>query len=103
MRRLAVLIAALSVVAAACSGAPSTDTFGEDLYNVSCGRCHGPNLEGGIGPAVDAGSRTALEFSDAQIADIIRVGPGAMPGFDRLSDEQVDSLVEFLRSRHGSQ
>jgi mono/diheme cytochrome c family protein len=95
------MVMALAVVAAACGGTPSEDSLGAELYDVSCSRCHVDRLEGGIGPALDGGSRSAIELSDQQIADSIRVGPGAMPGFGRLSDAQVESLVEFLREHHG--
>lgn len=98
MRRLSPLISALAIVAAACGG-PGAETFGADLYNVSCARCHGDDLEGGIGPELDAGSNTAVALTDEQIADVIRVGPGAMPSFPRLTEEQIDSLVVYLRER----
>lgn len=100
MRRFSLFITALTVVATACSGGPGADTFGADLYNVSCARCHGGNLEGGIGPALDAGSNTAVALTDEQIANVIRVGPGAMPAFPLLTEEQIDSLVVYLRERH---
>ena len=86
-------------MAAACGGAPSDDTRGAELYDVSCSRCHGADLEGRIGPALDAESRTATDLTVQQITDTIRIGPGAMPGFGRLSDQQVASLVEFLRDQ----
>jgi cytochrome c5 len=99
MSRTVLLIIVFAFVLTGCSGTPSADTLGADLYGVSCARCHGTDLNGGIGPALDAGSKTALVLTDEQIADVIRVGPGAMPGFGRLTDEQVDSLVDYLRQR----
>ena len=46
-------------------------------------------LSGGIRP---------LNLTDEQIAGVIVVGPGNMPGFSRLTPAQVDSLVIFTRS-----
>lgn len=99
MVRTLFLVVALALAATACSGGPGPDTFGEDLYRASCARCHGADLGGGIGPALDEGSDTALVLTDEQITNVIRVGPGAMPAFGRLTDEQVASLVEYLRQR----
>ncbi|MCP3999262.1 MAG: cytochrome c, partial [bacterium] len=64
----------------------------------SCATCHGLVGEGGIGDAIDAGTNTDVGLSDEQIAGVITVGPGNMPGYSRLSAEQVDSLVRYVRS-----
>ncbi|MCH8899647.1 MAG: cytochrome c [Acidobacteria bacterium] len=75
---------------------------GEELYRVGCAQCHGADLTGGLGPPIDAGSNADIGLSDEQVVDVIRVGPGAMPGFDRrLTEEQIESLVVYLRVRHG--
>lgn len=91
----------MAIALAACGGGPSPETFGAELYDISCARCHGADLEGGIGGPLDAGSNAATNLSDDQLAGAIQVGPGAMPGFDRLTDEQVSSLVEYMRERQG--
>jgi mono/diheme cytochrome c family protein len=96
------MLVGLALLAAACGGAPDADTFGADLYDISCARCHGADLEGGIGPALEAGSNAATVLTDDQIFGAIRSGPGAMPTFPRLTDEQVSSVVDYLRERHGS-
>ena len=81
-------------------GCSATDEYllGGDLYERSCAACHAVDGSGGIGPEVDSGSNTHLNLSDDQITGVITVGPGNMPRFSRLSDEQVESLVRFLRS-----
>jgi hypothetical protein len=48
--------------------------------------------------AIDRGSNTHLNLTDEQIAGVITVGPGNMPGFSRFTAEQVDSLVVYVRS-----
>lgn len=45
----------------------------------------------------------AASLTDAQIAGVISVGPGAMPSFARnLTDEQVESLIDYLREQQRS-
>jgi cytochrome c oxidase subunit 2 len=98
--RLALALATLIVLLAGCSG-EGVDQFGGDLYSSSCAHCHGSDLAGGVGPALGAGS-SATTLTDQQIKDVVRIGPGAMTSFgDRFSEEQLDSLVVFLRSEQG--
>ena len=93
------VIAGLALLAAlsGCSAA-NENLLGKDLYDQSCAACHGVDGGGGIGMAINAGTNTDLNLSDEQIAGVITVGPGNMPGFSRLSPEQVDSLVVYVRS-----
>ncbi len=95
-RRLLVVLV-LPIVVAACSD-PLEGKFGEELYRAACAQCHGVDLSGGSGPAIGEGSNADVGLSDTQIGNVIKVGPGAMPGFDdRLTDAQIDSLVAYLR------
>ncbi len=97
MWRLCVVLA-LSLVLAGCSSS-TEDLLGEDLYEQSCASCHGVDGSGGIlGSEIDGGSNTDLNLSDDQIAGVITVGPGNMPGFSRLTAAQVQSLVAYVRS-----
>ncbi len=96
MRRFRLTVACLAVVLAACGGS-TEGLFGGELYNRSCASCHARDGSGGAGPAVGVGSNS-VQLSDEQIAGAIVVGPGTMPSFDRLSDEQVDSLVTYIRT-----
>lgn len=87
------------VVALLLSSCASNEyLLGADLYAQSCAICHGARGEGGIGLAIGAGSNTHLNLTDEQIAGVITVGPGNMPGYSRLSSEQVASLVDYVRS-----
>jgi len=98
--RLVLALAAVLILLAGCSD-EGVDQFGGDLYSSSCAHCHGSDLAGGVGPALGAGSNSAT-LSDQQIKDVIRIGPGAMTSFgDRFSEEQLDSLVVFLRVEQG--
>lgn len=79
-----------------CAG-DNPNLVGEPLYEQSCAVCHDVNGGGGIGLDIGPGSNTDLNLTDEQIAGVIRVGPGNMPGFSRLTEEQVQSLVTFVR------
>ena len=98
-RRLLVVLV-LAIVVGACSD-PLEGKFGEELYGRACAQCHGADLSGAAGPPIGPGSNADVALSDAQVSNVIKVGPGAMPGFDdRLTDAQIDSLVAYLRLEH---
>lgn len=96
MRPLATAVALVMML----SGCAASNEYllGEDLYVRSCAVCHGLSGEGGTGDAIGAGTNTDVALSDEQIAGVITVGPGNMPGYTRLSQEQVQSLVRYVRS-----
>jgi mono/diheme cytochrome c family protein len=89
-----------AVLATACGGS-TEGMFGQELYETSCAACHGEGGQGaGNWPPVGAGS-PSVALSDEQLVGVIRVGPGTMPGYSRLTDGQVDSLVAYLRELQG--
>jgi len=96
MRALLVAVVLLLLLSG-CTD-PTKNLMSEELYVHSCATCHGLEGEGGIGVEIASGSNTAENLSDEQIAGVITVGPGNMPGFSRLTPEQVDSLVRYVRS-----
>ncbi|MEA2001988.1 MAG: cytochrome c [Actinomycetota bacterium] len=96
MRRWFAMIVLLGALGA-CGGTGEYLLSG-DLYEVSCAACHGTDGRGGLGTDIGRGSNTDLALSDEQIAGVITVGPGNMPGFSRFTPEQVDSLVAYVRS-----
>lgn len=99
MRRLLVTLAVALVVLVAACGESTEGKYGADLFDTACARCHGGSGEGGRGPAIGtADSNAALVLTDEQIRGVIRVGPGRMPAWPELGDDQVESLVEYLRS-----
>ena len=91
------LLAALALLLLSGCATPN-DLLGEDLYVRSCAACHALDGNGGLGLEIGTGSNTDLNLTDEQIANVIRVGPGNMPGFPRLTDEQIASLVAYVRS-----
>lgn len=90
------VVLVLAFVAAAC-GDPVEGKRGAELFGVACAHCHGSDLSGGVGPALGAGS-PASGLTDAQIGGAISVGPGSMPSFGRrLTNDQIESLIAYLR------
>lgn len=91
-------LSALLLTAVSCVGRPPTDATGEEIYLQLCSNCHGENLEGGLGPALGAGSNSAL-LSDEFLVVSITDGRGRMPSFQTsLDDEQLSRLIGYLRS-----
>jgi len=94
---------AFSMLLASCGS--TEGLFGKDLFEQSCQTCHRADGSGGgsggPGKAIGPGS-DAVFLSDDQIAGVIRAGPGVMPSFKRLTDEQVASLVEYVRQLQGA-
>src|SRR5579859_1103300 len=86
---------------------------GRDAYTGSCAECHGSNGDGkGVfgtatyPPATDLTSHDVTEKSDAELFWITKNGLSftAMPGFgDQYSDQQIWSIVSYLRSLQGGQ
>ena len=84
--------------------------FGKDLFDADCAMCHGIAGEGASGPNLIAGGYKNEELVKAR-REIIACGSksnNSMPGFEYtckgpLSKEQVDSLIEYLKSISESQ
>jgi mono/diheme cytochrome c family protein len=93
--------------------------LGEELYS-QCAACHGANGGGGVGPAlsqvtvvfgscsdqaewVRLGTNGFREAGIATYGDLAKPvgGGGVMPAFGQLSDEQLASVVSFVRVRFG--
>ena len=75
------------------------------LFKEHCAECHGETGEGGVvtvkGKELRIPNLTgehARKPSDEKIATKIREGDDDMPAFkDKLTDEQIDGLVLFIR------
>lgn len=82
-----------------CVGRPPADASGAEIYEQVCSNCHGSDLSGGIGPALDADSNAATQ-DDAFLELTITRGRGRMPSFENtLSEEQIGRVIAFLRDR----
>ena len=80
--------------------AASTATF-----RTKCAMCHGQD---GAGSAVgksmnvpDLRSSAVQKLPDAELAQVIANGKGGMPSFkNSLSEDQIHSMVSYVRSLH---
>jgi mono/diheme cytochrome c family protein len=96
------LIAVCLLVVAACADPPPPQATGQEIYQQLCANCHAADLNGGVGPAIGAGSNSAAQDDEFLVLTITR-GRGPMPSFDStLSDEQIARVVEFMRAEQGS-
>lgn len=83
------------------SGGSSSETVTADagneakLYENKCSSCHGQNLEGGIGPALD---KVGSSMSQEEIEEIIISGKGAMPG-NVLKGEDATAVATWLAEK----
>lgn len=82
----------------------SLATQGGMLYGTDCASCHGPDGEGGIGPALNS-QQFLASADDDQIRALIAVGiPGSLMSAysldfgGPLTSEQIDALTVFIRS-----
>lgn len=78
----------------------ATGPDGEEIYVANCLACHGANLEGGVGKALDANSPAAGD-PDEELLEAITDGVSgtAMPAWGgRLSPEEIDAVLDYIRS-----
>ena len=92
-----VILAAVALLPQA-SAAPD----GRALYIEHCSACHQFDGQGGIGLPLAADK--LAHVTDDYLFKSVRLGrPGrVMPGYQRLSDAQVNAIVAFLRDRTGT-
>ncbi len=77
---------------------------GRQLYASNCLSCHGDQ---GLGDGPKAASlyeapanlqKHVPHHSDAQLSKVIRSGPGPMPAFEDLSEDDMKALLTYLRT-----
>lgn len=67
--------------------------IGRSIYEQTCQICHGPDLKGDRGPAID----TAINrLGGEAVRGIIANGRGAMPPFPSIPTESLKDLIAFL-------
>ena len=106
---LSVLAGAAFVVSVLAAGAfSSSATSGHapdaaSLYNRQCAKCHGRDGRSKTARGRSTHSRdlTSSEWqdnvSDERIYNSISNGKGKMPAFKKLSETEIDSLVNYVR------
>jgi mono/diheme cytochrome c family protein len=101
---------AASANAAATPSSPDSLAAARTTYNNACIKCHKENGEGGVADVDGEKLRTpsfksghALKHTDAEYAKQITNGGEGMPKFkDRLTPEQINGLVRFIRAEFQS-
>ncbi|WP_239587083.1 cytochrome c551 [Bacillus ectoiniformans] len=68
---------------------------GQEVYNKSCMSCHGGNLEGGMGPALD---KIGADKSKDDILGVIKNGQGQMPP-NVVQGEDAEAVAEWLAAK----
>ena len=72
---------------------------GEHLYVQNCVACHGYSGSGGMGVPLSQPDFLATVSNDYLVKTIRKGRPGrVMPAFKHLSDAEVDSIVNYIRS-----
>jgi quinoprotein glucose dehydrogenase len=80
--------------AAFAEGPSSPERIGRGVYEQNCQFCHGPELKGDRGPALDTVvSRLGTEATQKIIVN----GRGGMPSFSTLSASSLSDLMAFLK------
>jgi len=70
---------------------------GEQVYEARCSACHGADLEGRVGPSLDADSSSA-SMPDSYWVQTITMGKGSMPA-QRLTDNEVQLVIDYIKSK----
>jgi mono/diheme cytochrome c family protein len=73
----------------------AADDPGQRVYDVKCGRCHGPEGRGAEGPKL-----IPFYWSDEKALDLIRYPQCDMPPMSEsdVSDTEVAQIVAYLKT-----
>jgi quinoprotein glucose dehydrogenase len=83
-----------SVVATGRPGFPTTEQMGRAVYEQTCQVCHGQDLKGDRGPALDTViSRLGADATRNTIAN----GRATMPSFSSMPAPSMNNLLAFLK------
>ncbi len=91
---------------------------GKALFMQHCSQCHNPNMQHDMtAPAlattlekrsldwiktyIQLGTDKAVEQGDSIALNLRSEGWALMPGFDFLSSEQIDAILDFVKDRSG--
>ena len=75
------------------SGDPTPAQIGRTVYEQACQSCHGPELKGERGPAIDA---VISRLGPESTRDVIVKGRGGMPAFSSVPEPSMNALIAFL-------
>jgi cytochrome c oxidase subunit 2 len=76
-----------------------TGPLGEEMWNATCAKCHGPSGEGDYGPKI---AGTALVGDPKAVEEVLRNGFGAMPPVGRdWTDDEMTAITTYLKENLG--
>jgi cytochrome c6 len=98
--RASLIVLAVTVGFSTLSAAESA----ADIYKTKCAICHGATGAGdtAVGKNLkirDLSSADVQKQSDAELANVIKIGKGKMPKYEgKLPDQQINDLVNYIRA-----
>ena len=76
-----------------------TGPLGEEMWNATCAKCHGPSGEGDYGPKI---AGTALVSDPQAVEQVLRNGFGTMPPVGRdWTDDEMTAITTYLKENLG--
>ena len=68
---------------------------GASLYRLNCAACH---VASGAGAAIGTGGTapSLMESTPTQVGEAVLIGPGAMPVFGAMTDQNLDDLAAYV-------
>jgi quinoprotein glucose dehydrogenase len=79
---------------------PPPGSEGQQVYQDNCSSCHGVN-RAGAPPEIPSLLGIQTKLSDDDVKQTVRQGKGRMPPFTGINDQQVSSLIQYLKSPPG--
>ncbi|MGH9619449.1 MAG: c-type cytochrome [Bryobacteraceae bacterium] len=72
---------------------------GKVLFGQNCAACHGENARGGEGPNLLRSLVVLHDEKGEAIGKVVRSGPGQMPAFTNLTQQQIYQIAEYLHEQ----
>jgi mono/diheme cytochrome c family protein len=100
LRETAVIVGVLAVASSAAAAEPE---LGKAVYTQKCASCHGADGNGNAKMAeklkVQMPKLSArISKSDAELHQLLQDGKKPMPSFKRLTKEESDAVIGYVRS-----
>ncbi len=104
IRRLAIALSMVGLVAAGCTQAPAVTSgdaeleLGRTIWSQRCATCHAPDGGGGSGPALNNGAANDNFPNIEDQIDLVVRGKNRMPSFATiLSEDETRAVVRYTR------
>ncbi len=80
-----------------------TEAGGPSIYEHICQGCHMPDAKGAVGAGAYPALAANIRLKNAAYPVLVLInGQRAMPSFGTLSDEQIASVVSYIRTSFGN-